>query len=150
MPQSLACLHVHIIFSTKNRAPELLPEWQPRLHSYLGGILRAHGGKLLAAGGMPDHIHLLVSMSRDTSVSEIVRLLKSNSSGWIHATFSDRTRFAWQTGYAAFAVSYSHVAAVKSYILAQEKHHRKKSFQEELVTFLKRHELEYDERYLWD
>ena len=150
MPQSLASLHSHIIFSTKNRIPDLKLEWQPRLHAYLGGILRSHGGKLLAAGGMPDHIHLLVSMSRDTSVSEIVRLLKSNSSGWIHATFPDRKGFAWQTGYAAFAVSYSHLAAVKHYILAQEKHHRKKSFQEELLAFLKRHDLKFDERYLWD
>lgn len=150
MPQSFTCLHYHIVFSTKHRAPLLTADWQPRLHEYMGGILRAHGGQLLAAGGMPDHIHLLAQLSKQQSVADAARVIKANSSGWVHQTFRERRDFAWQTGYAAFAVSYSHLSEVKKYITGQEKHHRKMTFQEELLAFLKRHNIEYDDRYIWD
>ncbi|TMQ34940.1 MAG: IS200/IS605 family transposase, partial [Planctomycetota bacterium] len=86
MPQSFASLHVHIIFSTKNREPFLSPEIETRLYEYIGGILRAEGASLIAAGGMPDHVHLLVSLTRDHSLAGVARLIKANSSKWIHET----------------------------------------------------------------
>src|SRR5215831_19451174 len=109
MPQSFACLHYHLIFSTKNRIPSITAELQPRLYEYIGGILRAEQGRLISAGGMPDHVHLLLSLSREMAIAEAVRLIKSNSSKWIHETIPDQSTFAWQTGYGAFTVSYSHL-----------------------------------------
>ena len=149
MPQSFASLHCHIVFSTKHRQPLIKPEIQPRLFEYIGGILRNYSSRLIAAGGMPDHVHLLVSPARTLAVSDAVRLVKSNSSGWIHGEF-DLADFHWQDGYGAFAVSYSNVDQVKSYLANQEQHPRRVSFQEEFLEFLRRHELEWDERYVWD
>ncbi|MEX2168436.1 MAG: IS200/IS605 family transposase [Pirellulales bacterium] len=149
MPQSFASLHCHIIFSTKHRDPVITPVMRPRMHEYLGGIARNHSCSLLAAGGMPDHIHLLLSLPRTLSVADVVRLIKSNSSGWVHQQFG-KPDFGWQDGYGAFAVSYSNIDQVKSYISNQEDHHRKTSFKEEFLQFLRRHELEWDERYIWD
>jgi putative transposase len=150
MPQSFASLHCHLIFSTKNRAPLITADIQPRLFGYWGGICQEQGNRLVAAGGMPDHAHLLVSLSRDVSVVEVVRVLKTNSSKWVHQTFSTSRGFAWQTGCAAFAVSFSNLDAVKEYLVGPEEHHRKQTFQEEFVAFLRRHHIEYDERYLWE
>ncbi|MDB5349350.1 MAG: transposase [Planctomycetota bacterium] len=150
MPQSFACLHYHLIFSTKNRAPWLADALLNRLYPYLGGILRAERGALAAAGGMPDHVHLLVSLGRESSVSDVLRQIKGSSSRWIHETFPDLRGFAWQSGYAAFAVSYSHIDRVKQYLAAQSDHHRTVTFQEEFLAFLGRHDIEFDERYLWD
>jgi REP element-mobilizing transposase RayT len=150
MPQSLASLHYHLIFSTKNRMPDIAADLQPRLYEYIGGILRAQRCCLVAAGGMPDHVHLLVSLSRELSIAQALNLIKSNSSKWIHETFADRHAFAWQAGYGAFAVSYSHLDAVKQYLATQEEHHRIRTFQDEFREFLRRHHIEYDERYVWD
>ena len=94
---------------TRHRAPTLDGNLLPRLFQYIGGILRAEGGTLVAAGGVPDHVHLLSSLSRETSLADTLRLIKSNSSRWIHETDPDRSGFAWQSGYGAFAVSYSHL-----------------------------------------
>ena len=150
MPQSYAALFCHIIFSTKNREPIISPELQPRLYAYMGGVLRNEGDVLLAVGGMPDHIHLLASLTRQTSVAEVVRAVKANSSGWIHETFPPLGGFAWQNGYGAFSVSASAVPAVKRYLAAQDEHHRKRIFQEEFIKFLRRHGIDYNERYLWE
>lgn len=150
MPQSFGSLHFHIVFSTKNRQPLIDVELQPRLYEYIGGILRAEKSVLLAAGGMPDHVHLLVSLSRELSIAETLRLVKANSSKWIHETFPDRKLFAWQAGYGAFSVSYSNLPDVKSYLARQIEHHRVRTFQDEFRDFLRKHELEWDERYVWD
>ena len=150
MPQSFTCLHYHLIFSTKNRLPTISADLQPRLYDYLGGILRSEKSILLAAGGMPDHIHLLCSLSKELAVAEALRIIKANSSKWIHETFPQHRSFAWQAGYGAFAVSYSHLANVKRYIARQAEHHRRSTFQEEFVAFLRKHHIEFDERYLWD
>jgi len=115
----------------------------------VAGIITNQKGHLLAIGGMPDHVHLLVSLPAHTSVSAALRLVKSNSSKWVHETFASRRDFAWQDGYAAFSVSASNRDAVRRYIAAQDGHHRRVSFQDELVDFLKRHEIAYDERYIW-
>jgi REP element-mobilizing transposase RayT len=149
MPQSFSSLNCHIIFSTKHRQPQITAELQPRLFEYIGGILRNNASALIAAGGVPDHVHRLVSLGRTIAVADAVRLIKANSSGWIHDEmgFPD---FQWQNGYGAFAVSYSNIDQVKSYLAAQEEHHRRQSFQDEFREFLKRHDLEWDERYVWD
>jgi REP element-mobilizing transposase RayT len=149
MPQSIGSLHCHIVFSTKHRRPQVTAELQPRLFEYIGGILRNHSSRLVAAGGMPDHVHLLVSLGRTISVADAVRLVKSNSSAWIHDELA-MPDFHWQDGYGAFAVSYSNLDQVKSYLADQEQHHSRQTFQEEFLELLKRHNLEWDERYVWD
>jgi putative transposase len=150
MPQSLACLNCHIIFSTKNREPLLTHGWTPRLYEYIGGILRTKNCSLLAAGGMADHLHVLVSFGKQISIADVVRDIKSNSSHWIHESFDSLHGFAWQSGYGAFTVSASNLGDVKRYIANQTEHHKMHSFQEEFLAFLERHEIEYDERYLWE
>jgi REP element-mobilizing transposase RayT len=150
MPQSLAALYVHLVFSTKNREPFIGPDLAPRLYAYIGGILRETGSVLLEAGGMPDHIHLLVSLGRQTSVADAVRNVKANSSRWVHETFPNRAAFGWQNGYGAVTVSHSNVEAVREYIRGQAEHHKTKTFQDELREFLRRHAIDWDERYVWD
>ena len=150
MPSSYISAHYHLIFSTKHRKPTLAPAVAPRMYDYLGGIVRGLDGVLLAAGGMPDHVHLLVGLGTTRALSDVMRDLKANSSKWVHDTFPEMGWFGWQTGYGAFVVSYSLLDAVKEYIAGQETHHRTQTFQEEFVLFLHRHRLEFDERYLWD
>jgi REP element-mobilizing transposase RayT len=150
MPQSVASLHVHLVFSTREREPWISAELAPRLYEYIGAIVRAHNSRLIAAGGMPDHVHLLVSFGRELAVADAVRLVKSNSSKWLHESNPDLYQFAWQAGYGAFAVSYSHVERVRGYILRQEEHHRGRTYQEEFRALLRKHRIEYDERYIWD
>lgn len=148
MPGSYTKLLYHIVFSTKGRRALIKPDVQARIHEYMGGIVRGNGGVALQIGGMPDHVHLLVRWRADESVSAMVRLIKSNSSKWIHETISDMQSFAWQEGYSAFTVSESQVDAVRRYIANQEEHHRGRSFGEELVALLAAHSVEYDARYL--
>jgi putative transposase len=150
MPQSFGSIHMHVVFSTKGREPLIIPDITQRLYDYIGGTLRGNKCSLLDAGGVPDHVHLLVSMSRDMSAADLVRLVKSNSSRWIHETFSKLMGFAWQSGYGAFAVSYSQISDVKKYIGRQEEHHKVVTFQEEFRSFLKAHDLEWNEKYVWD
>lgn len=150
MPQSFARIYIHLIFSTKKRELWIDDAWAPRLFEYFGGILNQRGHDLLAAGGIEDHVHLLISISREASISEIVRDLKSISTNWVHDAIPDQIRFAWQAGYAAFSVSHSALNEVKRYFHSQREHHRKRSFQEELIAFLEKHDIEYDTRYLWD
>jgi REP element-mobilizing transposase RayT len=151
MPQSFVSLHYHLIFSTKNRLPLIAPEVQPRLFQYIGGILRAEGCVLQAAGGVADHVHLLVSLDKQLSISEALRIIKASSSRWVHECAPTAlSGFAWQAGYGAFAVSHSHRDRIRGYLSRQAEHHRTVTFQEEFLAFLKRHEIEYDERYLWD
>ena len=149
MPQSFASLHCHIFFSTKHRSPLIKPEMQPRLFQYIGGIFRTHSSALIAAGGMPDHVHLLASLARTLSVADAVRLVKSNSSRWTHEELKI-PEFRWQDGYGAFAVSYSNLEQVKAYLANQAEHHRVISFQDEFRELLRRHHLEWDEKYIWD
>jgi putative transposase len=150
MPQSFVCMHCHIIFSMKNREPLISPVVAPRLYEYIGGIVRNAKSKLAAAGGVADHVHLMVSLGKQEALADAVRNIKSNSSRWIHEAFSSLRGFAWQAGYGAFAVSYSNLDEVKGYIANQHKHHRVRTFQEEFLALLKRHGIEYDERYIWD
>lgn len=145
-----ACAHLHIVFSTKDRVPLIDPEWQARMYSYAGGIARANKCTLLAAGGMPDHVHFLVQQHPTLSTSDLLRLIKANTSGWVHRTFPSAGDFAWQRGFGAFSVSLSNISRVRRYIDNQAEHHKRMTFQEEFIALLQRHEIEYDPRYLWD
>ena len=147
---SYAQIYLHVVFSTKHREPLIDPTWEARLYSVIGSTLRTVKCTLLAAGGVEDHVHLLVSMARDLSTSVMVRNVKTDSSKWIHDTYPALTQFHWQDGYAAFSVSHSQMGAVRAYIANQKEHHRKQSFQEELRQLLRLHGIEFNERYLWD
>ena len=150
MPQSFAAVHLHLVFSTKHRQPLLKPNVTARIYEYLSGTLREIGCKPLIIGGMPDHVHLLTGISRDTTFADLVRTAKASSSRWIHDTFAEMASFSWQSGYGVFAVSHDRVPAVRGYIERQEEHHRTKSFQEEYLEFLRAHGIVWDERYIWD
>lgn len=150
MPGTYSNLLYHIIFSTKGRAAMLKGEIQHRVHEYLGGIVRGEGGVAYQIGGMPDHVHLLVRWRTDESLATLLRKIKSNSSRWIHETFPMMASFAWQEGYSAFTVSQSQMEYVAQYIANQEQHHRGKNYQEEIVEFLKAHQVDYDPQHLWD
>ncbi|MGH9500471.1 MAG: IS200/IS605 family transposase [Terriglobales bacterium] len=143
-------LLVHFIFGTKQRAPLITPEIESDLHAYIGGIIREIGGVALAINGIPDHVHILARVPAKHSVAELACLAKTNSSRWVHERWPERRDFAWQTGYGAFSVSESAAGAVKSYISNQRKHHQKASFQEEFLGFLRKNNIAFDERYLWD
>jgi putative transposase len=150
MPSTYSNLLYHIIFSTKHREPLITPEFRGELCPYVAGILQGQDGLPLEIGGMPDHLHLVIRIKPDVSVSEIVRLVKANSSKWANERPAGVGHFAWQRGYGAFTVSFSQLDAVRQYVRRQEEHHRVKTFQEEFVEFLKRNGIEFDERYLWD
>jgi REP element-mobilizing transposase RayT len=150
MAHTFTHLLTHIIFSTKDRRPLLDTDLKSHLFPYLGGIVRAHNGKALIINGPADHVHILASIVAKYSLSDLMRELKADSTGWVHKNFPAKKSFAWQTGYGAFSVSHSNLVEVEKYIANQEEHHRQVSFQEEFVTFLKKHEIQYDERYLWE
>ena len=150
MANTFTSLHYHIVFSTKNRERWLTPEIEQRVWAYLGGIARENGLKPLLIGGVDDHVHLLVSMPPNVSVSEALKQIKGGSSGWVKQNIPGCRGFGWQDGYGAFTVSKSQIPEVEEYIRNQREHHRVKSFMEEYRAFLDKHEVEYEERYLWD
>lgn len=148
MSQSFTNLIYHIVFSTKNRESLITDEIKPRLYEYIGGILRKKEGITLAIGGMNDHIHVLAKLHPDESLSNVLRDLKANSSGWMHKVFPEMKDFSWQRGYGAFTVSASQIEIVQQYIVNQEKHHAKFSFRDEFIKLLRVNQIEFDERYL--
>jgi putative transposase len=150
MPHTATNLLVHFIFSTKQRCELIKPEFETDLHAYLGGIIRQIGGVAVCVNGTRDHVHLLVRVPADHSVAEVARLIKTNSSRWVHRRWPEHKGFAWQTGYGAFTVSESGVEAVRGYISKQQEHHRVRSYQEEFLAFLRKNGITVDERYLWD
>lgn len=147
---SYVSLLVHYVWSTKNREPLVASSWQDKLYAYIGGIVKHKRGRLICAGGMPDHVHLYVAQPATISVAQVVNVIKSNSSGWIHDTIPNMKGFHWQDKYGAFSVSKSAEKIVIEYIRNQREHHRVRSFQEEFVAFLKRYGVEYDPKYLWE
>jgi len=139
---------LHFIFSTQQRRPLIKPEFQDALFAYLGGIVREMQATALLINGISDHVHMLVRLRPSHSASEIMRVVKTNSSRWAREKHSPS--FAWQTGYGVFSVSESSVPEVTKYIAGQQEHHKKHSFEEEFVAFLKKNHVEYDPRYMWD
>ena len=149
MPHSYVNLLYHCVFSTKDRVRFLHPEFRPRLFEYIGGAIRSEGGIALAVNGTEDHIHICGKFRQDKSVADMLRDIKAGSSGWIHRTFPELKLFSWQEGYGAFTVSFSRIQDVQGYISRQLEHHRQVTFQEEFISLLKAHQVEYDERYIW-
>jgi REP element-mobilizing transposase RayT len=150
MPQSLARLHLHLIFSTKNREPILHDSVRDSLHRYMATVLQNLDCPPVLINSVEDHIHILFELGRTIAVCDAVEEVKKTSSKWIKTQGREFAGFAWQAGYGAFAVSESNVAAVREYIAGQMEHHRQKSFQEEYRAFLERHRVAFDERYVWD
>ncbi len=149
MPQSLAQIYVHLVFSTKGREGLIAPEIQPRLHAYLAGTLNAIECPALVVGGMPDHVHLLFRLSRTLSLSDVVKAAKVESSKWMKEE-GQFPHFSWQAGYGAFSVSASQVETVTHYIQNQETHHATRTFQEEFRRMLELYQIDYNEAYVWD
>src|SRR5262245_44935554 len=150
MPQSLARVLVHLVFSTKNRVPVLVPEIRVELHPYLSVVLNNDGCPSLRVGGVEDHVHLLFALSRTRTISQVVENVKTSSSKWLKTKGPAFADFHWQGGYGIFSVSQSHADEVIEYILRQEEHHRKETCQQELRRFFELEKIAYDERYLWD
>ena len=151
MSQSLSNILIHVVFSTKDRVPFLRdPDIRNQMHAELGGTSKTLNCPTLIVGGAEDHIHLLARESRTITLSEWVKELKRVTSIWIKEKSPQFETFAWQAGYGAFSVSQSQSGKVIKYIQEQETHHRKQDFKTEFREFLERHEIEYDERYVWD
>ena len=138
---------LHFIFSTQERRPLIKPEFLDDLFAYLGGIVREMNATALIVNGMADHVHMLVRTRPAHSAAELARVVKTNSSRWVRESHSQF--FAWQTGYGVFSVSESNVPEVTNYIAHQEEHHKKQSFQDEFLAFLKKNHVEYDPRFVW-
>ena len=143
-------LNVHFTWSTAKREPWIEKDTRDDLYAYIGGILNNKNAKLISAGGMFDHIHLYASLPSTLNIADFVNVVKSNSSRWIHESFAQLRSFAWQEGYGAFSVSKSAEVSVVRYTRNQENHHAKRTFKQELLTLLEKHEIKYDERYLWN
>jgi putative transposase len=143
-----SCLF-HCIFSTKYRRKTIAPELKERLWAFLGGVARKNDMKALAVGGTENHVHILLSVPAAVPLAKAVQLIKGGSSKWVHETFPANHDFSWQEGYGAFSVGISQVGDTVAYIQKQEEHHRTRSFEEEFIAFLKKHRIEYDERFVW-
>ena len=149
MANTYSCLNYHFIFSTKNREPWIVPDIEQRVWAFIGGIARTHKMTALQVGGIEDHIHALIIAPPTIAPFQIAQYLKGGSSKWIHEEFLTLPNFGWQDGYAAFTVSKSQIPSVISYIQNQREHHRKKTFQEEYLEYLRQNGIDYDERYVW-
>jgi putative transposase len=150
MPHSLSQVLVHLVFSTKNRAPMLEPKLRANLHLYLAATLREHDCPPLQVGGVEDHVHLLFALSRTLAISKVVEIVKTKSSRWIKTQGPLLSGFYWQGGYGAFSVNASSTDSVVAYIRNQEKHHQSATFQDEYRDILADYKMTYDERYVWD
>ena len=152
MAQSLSKVLIHVIFSTKRRMPFLEDRSDRlRVHEFIGGISREQACPPTIVGGTGDHVHLLATLGRSVSQAELVKEVKRASSLWIKKELGRHYRlFGWQTGYGVFSISQSQIAATRKYIADQEKHHQKVSFQDEFRRFLKKYDITYDERFVWD
>jgi REP element-mobilizing transposase RayT len=148
MPQSLSQVLVHAVFSTKDREPMIPTSVRPRLHAYLATVLKEMGNVSLQVGGTGDHIHALFALSRTVTLADTIQEMKTSSSQWMKEQM--RCGFGWQSGYGTFSVAASQKRRVIQYIQTQESHHRVITFQDEFRTLLKRYEISWDERYVWD
>jgi putative transposase len=150
MSQSLANLHVHLIFSTKDRMPVLPSSLKEQLHGYMASVLAELNCQVILINSMPDHVHVLFNLARTAALAKVVEHVKRSSSKWLKSKGAAYGKFSWQSGYGAFSVSESKVTEVANYIRNQEEHHRKSSFQDEFTKFLKHHRIAFDEKYVWD
>lgn len=149
MAQTLVSILIHAVFSTKNRRDTITAEVEPELHAYMGGILKHLDSPCLAINGTANHVHLLISQSKNSALSEVMAELKKSSSKWIKTKGEMFRSFGWQDGYAAFSIGQSNVQALKDYIARQKEHHGRTTFQDELIAILRKYRVPYDERYIW-
>ncbi len=149
MANTYSQIHLQFVFAVKHRYSLISSVWKQELYLYISGIVENNGHKLLAINGMPDHIHIFIGMRPTQSVSDLLQDIKRNSSLWINKRGFVKGKFEWQEGYGAFSYSKSHVKNVIEYIHKQEEHHKKHTFKEEYLEFLKKFEIEYDEKYIF-
>ena len=147
MSRTFTNLLTHVIFSTKDREPMIRSDLRSELFAYLGGLTRELRGKAYGVNGTHDHVHMLISLPPNVSTSDALRFIKANSSGWLCKKW--KRAFAWQLGYGAFSVSKSNVPHVLKYIAKQEAHHRRVAYKDEFLDFLRKHQIDYDERFIW-
>jgi putative transposase len=150
MPQSLSNILIHLIFSTKDRHPWLEPGIREKAHAFLAGVVRQCDCEAYRVGGVADHVHLAVRLSRTISIADLVKEIKIASNKWVKMQDVALNTFAWQQGYGVFSVGMSQKEALLHYIDTQEEHHRTRTFQDEYRDFIKKYGIEYDERYVWD
>lgn len=150
MPGTFSQIYIQIIFAVKGRENLIGNSWKTELHKYIAGIIKGKNQKSIIVNGMSDHIHAFIGLRPAMSISDIARDIKNNSSNFINDNKFVKGKFAWQDGYGAFSYSHSHIEKVYDYILNQESHHKKKTFKEEYLGFLKKFEVEYDEKYLFE
>lgn len=143
-------IYIQVVFAVKNRDALIATSWEERLYQYITGIVQNKGQKMLAINGMPDHIHFFIGMKPSCCLSDLVREVKKASNEMINENKLSKFKFNWQEGYGAFSYSHSHIDNVAKYIMNQKEHHKKISFKEEYIDFLKKFEIEYDEKYLFD
>ncbi len=149
MPDTYTQLYIHFVFAVKYREANIKPEWEERLHKYVTGIIQNNGHKLLAINSTTDHIHIFVGLNPKQSISDLMRLVKGDSSEFINKEKLTIRKFHWQEGYGAFSNSRTHIDGVVKYILNQKEHHAKRSFKDEYLEILKNHDVEFDERYIF-
>lgn len=150
MANTYSQLYIQIVFAVKGRQNLIAHQWKDELYKYITGIISNEGQKLIAINGMPDHIHILIGLKPNKSISDLVRDIKANSSRFINEKRWIKGKFEWQTGFGAFSYSHSHLDKIVQYIKNQERHHVKKSFKEEYVAFLETFQIDYDNNYLFD
>ena len=150
MAGTFSQIYIQVVFAVKGRESLIQKEWEERLYQYITGVIRAKEQKLIAINGMPDHIHIFIGMKPSCCLSDLVREVKKSSNDFINENKLSKFKFSWQEGYGAFSYSHSQIDAVAKYILNQKEHHRKITFKEEYVDFLKKFEIEYDEKYLFN
>jgi len=150
LAQSLSKVLLHVIFSTKHRDPLILKHVQSQLHAYLAGACRALGAEAFRVGGTDDHVHIACSLPRTSAISKLLEEIKKSSSAWMKDQDITLRHFAWQSGYGVLSLGQSQLPALIRYINSQNEHHRHKTFKEELIDFLRKYGIEYDEKYLWD
>lgn len=150
MPGTFSQIYIQIIFAVKGRENLISNNWKTELHKYIAGIIKGKGQKPIIVNGMPDHIHAFVGLKPAMCISDLVRDMKNNSSNFVNDNKFVKGKISWQGSYGAFSYSHSHIEKVYRYILSQEKHHKKKTFKEEYLEFLKKFEVEYNEKYLFE
>jgi REP element-mobilizing transposase RayT len=143
-------IYLQVVFAVKGRKNLIAPSWKEALHKYISGIVTAKEQKSIIVNGMPDHIHAFVGLKPSMRISDLVRDMKNNSSKFINESGFIRSRFSWQEGYGVFSYSRSHIDRVYNYILNQEEHHRKKTFQREYLDFLREHDIDFNEKYVFE
>ena len=149
MPDTYTQLHIHFVFAVKYRQAIIDPSWRQELHRYITGIVQGNHHKLLAVNSVTDHLHLFIGLHPNQAISELMRLVKGNSSEFINKKQFTRQEFFWQGGYGAFSDSHSQIDNVVNYVMTQEEHYRRKTFREEYIKMLNDYGVDYQERYIF-